>query len=111
MHDKESSTLPPESPAALRPGRARRLVFALVLFVGTSGAASAGKIVTTLGGIDADLKVAALAGLDLTQYAGREVSAAQARRLYERAPAQVAAALEPYSYYDADVTSELKETR
>ncbi len=110
MPDKESPTLPPGSPAALRPRRARRLVFALALFVGASGAASAGKIVTTLGGIDADLKVAALAGLDLTQYAGREVSAAQARRLYERAPAQIAAALEPYGYYDANVTGELKET-
>lgn len=108
MHDKESPTLPPESPAA--PRRARRLVFALALFVGASGAASAGKIVTTLGGIDADLKIAALAGLDLTQYADREVSAAQARRLYERAPAQIAAALEPYGYYEASVTGELRET-
>ncbi|GMV30507.1 MAG: hypothetical protein AMXMBFR59_26320 [Rhodanobacteraceae bacterium] len=71
---------------------------------------SAAKIVTTLGGVDGDLKIAALAGLDLTQYADRDVSAAQARRLYERAPAQIATALEPYGYYDAEVTGELKET-
>lgn len=81
-----------------------------LLFLAVTPAASAAKIVTTLGGIDGDLKIAALAGLDLTQYAGRDVSAAQARRLYERAPAQIATALEPYGYYDAEVTGELKET-
>lgn len=81
-----------------------------LLFLAVTPAASAAKIVTTLGGIDGDLKIAALAGLDLTQYAGRDVSAAQARRLYERASAQIATALEPYGYYDAEVTGELKET-
>ena len=110
MPDKESPTLPPEFPAAPSQRHLRRLVFVLALLAGTGGTAWAGKITTTLGGIDADLKVAALAGLDLTQYAGRDVSAAQARRLYERAPAQVAAALEPYGYYDATVSGELKET-
>ncbi|HVH32984.1 MAG TPA: autotransporter assembly complex family protein [Tahibacter sp.] len=110
MPDKESPTLPPEFSAASSQRHLRRLAFALALLAGTGGTAWAGKITTTLGGIDADLKIAALAGLDLTQYAGRDVSAAQARRLYERAPAQVAAALEPYGYYDATVSGELKET-
>jgi translocation and assembly module TamA len=89
--------------------RALRFVaFAALLALGAT--AEAARIVTTIGGIDGDLEIAALAGLDLTQYAGRDVSAAQARRLYERAPAQIATALEPYGYYDTSVTGELKET-
>lgn len=92
-----------------RPGRAfaARLLWLLLLGAGSVGAAT---ITTTVGGIEGELKLAALAGLDLNQYAGREVSAAQARRLYERAPQQITKALEPYGYYEASVTGELKET-
>ncbi|TDR41678.1 autotransporter secretion outer membrane protein TamA [Tahibacter aquaticus] len=103
---------PLSTPAASRPAAAIAHIAArtawLLLLCGTG--ASAATITTTVGGIDGELKLAALAGLDLNQYAGREVSAAQARRLYERAPAQIAAALEPYGYYDAKVSGDLKET-
>lgn len=108
MSDKDYPTSPPCSPAPPARRSARFAVAALLLLQGA--AAAAATITTTIGGIDGDLKIAALAGLDLNQYAGREVSAAQARRLYERAPAQIAAALEPYGYYDATVSGELKET-
>src|SRR6185312_972793 len=39
----------------------------------------------------------------------REVSDAQLRRLYERAPAQVKSSLEPYGYYEATVTGDLQQ--
>ena len=106
-----------EFPPPLRPLRTplrqrawRGVALTMLLLAFETSAVSAAKITTTLGGVDGDLKIAALAGLDLTQYADRDVSAAQARRLYERAPAQIATALEPYGYYEANVTGELKET-
>lgn len=109
MPDTESPTSPCRRHAL--PYRTQALRFAaLVTLLALGATAEAARIATTIGGIDGDLKTAALAGLDLTQYAGRDVSAAQARRLYERAPAQIAAALEPYGYYDASVTGELRET-
>jgi translocation and assembly module TamA len=103
---------PPLRPLRMPPRRRawRGVALTVLLLAFETSAASAAKIATTLGGIDGDLKIAALAGLDLTQYADRDVSAAQARRLYERAPAQIATALEPYGYYEANVTGELKET-
>lgn len=110
MSEKECSPPPRHSRTPPRRIAWPGVAMTALLFLAVTPAASAAKIVTTLGGIDGDLKIAALAGLDLTQYAGRDVSAAQARRLYERASAQIAAALEPYGYYDAEVTGELKET-
>ena len=59
-------------------------------------------------GVGEDLKGAVSAGVELSQYANRPVSDAQVRRLYERAPDQVRAALEPYGYYDATVQGELQ---
>lgn len=60
-------------------------------------------------GIDDPLKAAVISGVQLSQYATREVTAAQASRLYERAPDQVRAALQPYGYYDASVSGEIKQ--
>lgn len=108
MPDKDSPTSPFRRTLPYRTRALRYVALAALLALGAT--AEAARITTTVGGIDGDLKIAALAGLDLTQYAGRDVSAAQARRLYERAPAQIATALEPYGYYDASVTGELKET-
>ena len=61
----------------------------------------------TVAGVDDPLKAAVTAGVELSQYASREVSAAQVRRLVERAPAQAQTALQPYGYYDASVSSTL----
>jgi translocation and assembly module TamA len=63
----------------------------------------------TVDGVGDPLKAAAIAGVELSQYATREVSDAQVRRLYERAPDQVKSALEPYGYYDATVTGNLQQ--
>ena len=61
-------------------------------------------------GIDGEMKDAALSATGIAQYAKREVSAAQAHQLYARAPKQIAAALEPYGYYNATADGELQET-
>ena len=61
-------------------------------------------------GVGDPLKSAVRDGVELTQYARRPVSEAQIRRLYEEAPDQVRAALEPYGYYDASVQASLART-
>ena len=60
-------------------------------------------------GVADPLKSAVIAGTGLAQYATRQVSEAQVRRLYAQAPGQVKSSLEPYGYYDATVTGELQQ--
>jgi translocation and assembly module TamA len=60
-------------------------------------------------GVDDPLKAAVVAGVSLSQYANRDVSDAQVHRLYERANAQVATALQPYGYYDTHATGKLEQ--
>jgi len=61
-------------------------------------------------GVDDQLKAAVIAGVGLSQYASRDVSEAQVQRLYDRADAQVGAALQPYGYYEAHATGKLEKT-
>jgi translocation and assembly module TamA len=61
-------------------------------------------------GVDDPLKAAVTAGVSLSQYATRDVSEAQVQRLYDRADAQVATALQPYGYYEAHTTGKLEKT-
>jgi len=63
----------------------------------------------TVDGVDDPLKGAVVAGVGLSQYANREVSDAQLRRLYAHAPEQARTALQPYGYYDATVTGDIKQ--
>ena len=60
-------------------------------------------------GVDDPLKAAVIDHVELSQYATRNVTAAQATRLYQRAPAQAQLALRPYGYYDASVDGDLKQ--
>ena len=83
----------------------RRLNLLLALWL-PAFAAHAG-VQLTVTGVDDPLKAAVTAGVELSQYASREVSAAQIRRPVERAPAQAQTALQSYGYYDASVSSTL----
>ena len=69
----------------------------------------AGTLSVQIDGVDDELKPAVTAAAEIMQYDKREVSAAQARRLYDRAPEQVAKSLEAYGYYNAKTDGELKE--
>jgi translocation and assembly module TamA len=60
-------------------------------------------------GVDDTLKAAVVAGVELSQYANRDVSEAQARRLYARAAEQVRSSLQPYGYYDATIDGDLQQ--
>ncbi len=69
----------------------------------------AARVSVQLEGIDGELRTAALAALEISQYTNRDVSPAQARRLYRRAERQLQQALEPYGYFNAKVSGELSE--
>jgi len=60
-------------------------------------------------GVDDPLKAAVIAGVSLSQYAARDVSEAQVRRLYDRADTEVGNALRPYGYYDAHATGKFEQ--
>jgi translocation and assembly module TamA len=61
-------------------------------------------------GVDDAMKGAIVAGVELSQYATRDITAAQVRRLYEKAPDQVKGALVPYGFYEAQVDGDLQQT-
>lgn len=58
-------------------------------------------------GVDDPLKLAVTSGVDIAQYANREVTEAQVKRLYNQAIDQARSSLEPYGYYEAQVKGEL----
>lgn len=91
----------------MRRARRRPSLLLLPLLLLASQAHAGVRLVVV--GVEDPLKAAAIAGVELSQYATREVSDAQVRRLYERAPGQVKSALEPYGYYDASVTGGLQQ--
>ena len=94
-----------------RETRQRRIArLLLIAGLAAAGSAEAAHLTVQLDGVEGPLRDAALAGIELNQYAARDVTAAQAHRLYERAAAEIKSALEPYGYYHAEVTGELKET-
>lgn len=95
------------SPTSPDSRRARRV---LVLLLVLATPAWAGRIALQVEGVDGLLRDAVLGAVEVAQYAERDVSAAQARRLYERAADQARNALEPYGYYDVDVQGELQES-
>jgi translocation and assembly module TamA len=86
----------------------RRLSLLLLPALMLASPAHAG-VQLAVDGVDDPLKSAVVAAAELSQYAKREVSDAQIRRLYERAPEQVKTALQPYGYYDATVTGDLQQ--
>ena len=86
----------------------RRLILLAPLLLCLNSWAHAG-VQLTVDGVDDSLKGAVMAGVDLSQYATRDVSAAQIRRLVERAPAQTQSALEPYGYYNASISSDMQQ--
>jgi len=92
-------------PQRMRRSR-RRLCLLLLLLVPAWAHAGVQLVVD---GVEDPLKKAVVAGVDLSQYANRDASEAQVRRLYANADAQVKTALEPYGYYDASVTGKLEQ--
>ncbi|MFC3650484.1 autotransporter assembly complex family protein [Dyella humi] len=87
--------------------RIRRCLYLLPLLL--VPALSRAGVQLVVDGVDDPLKAAVVAGVSISQYAARDVSEAQVRRLYERADTEVGTALRPYGYYDAHATGKLEQ--
>lgn len=87
---------------------ARRLSLLLLLLLLLASQAHAG-VQLVVDGVEDPLKGAVISATELSQYATRDVSDAQVRRLYQHAPEQAKSGLEPYGYYDATVTGDLQQ--
>jgi translocation and assembly module TamA len=81
-----------------------------VLFALAPWAAHAANLTITIEGIKDELADAARANLTLQQYASRDVTPAQIRRLFNNSQQEIQAALEPYGYYNVSVQSTLQNT-
>jgi translocation and assembly module TamA len=75
-----------------------------------AGVASAAGLSVDLEGLPKELKDPVEAGLTLRNYANRDVTPAQVRRLFNNAEQEIKTALEPYGYYNAQVASSLQTT-
>ena len=75
-----------------------------------AGVASAAGLTVDLEGLPKELKEPVEAGLTLRNYANRDVTPAQIRRLFNTAEQEIKTALEPYGYYNAQVASSLQTT-
>ena len=73
-----------------------------------AGAALADRVTVTIRGIEDDMLESARANLELQQYVDRDVSAAQARRLFDRGKEQITRSLEPFGYYNPSVDGRLE---
>ncbi|MBS0557398.1 MAG: outer membrane protein assembly factor [Proteobacteria bacterium] len=72
--------------------------------------ALAGVLSVRIDGVDDPLKAAVVAAAEITQYQNKDITAAQAQRLYTNAGEQIDKALEAFGYYNAKTDGELKET-
>lgn len=79
--------------------------FAICLF---ATAAFADRIAVTINGLEEAMLESARANLELKQYEEREVSPAEARRLFDRGKEQIARSLEPFGYYNPSIEGRLE---
>lgn len=70
--------------------------------------ALADRVTVTIHGIEEQMLESARANLELRQYEDRDVSAAQARRLFDRGKDQIVRSLEPFGYYNPTVEGRLE---
>lgn len=102
----KSAMLPPAPSTGSSRAFARGFCSLLIL---ACGSAQAARIAAQIDGVDGLLKDAVATSVEINQYKDRDVSDAQARRLYERALAQAGKSLEAYGYFSVKVTGDLKE--
>jgi len=87
-----------------------RLASCLCLLLATvAGSAQAAHITAQVDGVDGLLKDAVDGSIEINQYKDRDVTDAQARRLYEHALAQAEKSLEAYGYFSVKVSGDLRQ--
>jgi translocation and assembly module TamA len=95
---------------AIPPGRRLLFRIAVLLALLAGPAVQAGQLTLRIDGVEGPLKAAVLAAGEIAQYDKKDVTAAQAKRLYDNAPEQIGKSLEAYGYFNAKTDGELKET-
>ncbi|MDY6946404.1 MAG: autotransporter assembly complex family protein [Pseudomonadota bacterium] len=70
--------------------------------------ALAARVTVTINGLEETMLESARANLELKQYEERDVSGAEARRLYDRGKEQLARSLEPFGYYNPRIEGRLE---
>jgi translocation and assembly module TamA len=70
--------------------------------------AFADRVTVTINGLEEDILESAGVNLELKQYEERDVSAAEARRLFDRGKEQIARSLEPFGYYNPTIEGRLE---
>ena len=78
------------------------------LCVFCTATALAERVTVTINGLEEDMLESARANLELKQYEERDVSAAQARRLFDRGKEQIVRSLEPFGFYNPSVEGRLE---
>ncbi|MFC4311502.1 autotransporter assembly complex family protein [Steroidobacter flavus] len=73
-----------------------------------SGTTLAERVTVTINGLEEQMLESARANLELKQYEERDVSAAQARRLFDRGKDQIVRSLEPFGFYNPTVEGRLE---
>src|SRR6185436_16309418 len=90
--------------------RARMPLWLVPVLLSLASVASAAGLTVNIEGLPKELKEAVEGQLTLRNYASRDVTPAQVRRLFNNAEAEIRTALEPYGYYNAQVASSLQTT-
>jgi translocation and assembly module TamA len=96
------------SPPRARNTASRLTRYGLLSLIATAPALAA-HLELQIDGVEGPLREAAIASAGMQDYTSRDVTSAQAHRLYDRAPKEIAAALEPYGYYNVTADGEFKE--
>jgi translocation and assembly module TamA len=96
-------------PTARRRARTARWLVP-VLLPWLAAVASAAELTVDIQGLPKEIKESVEANLSLRNYTERDVTPAQVRRLFNTAEAEIRKALEPFGYYNVEVSSTLETT-
>jgi translocation and assembly module TamA len=96
-------------PTARRRARTARWLVP-VLLPWLAAAAPAAELTINIEGLEKELKESVEANLSLRNYVGRDITPAQIRRLFNTAEEEIRRGLEPFGYYNVQVSSTLETT-
>jgi translocation and assembly module TamA len=89
----------------VRAGGCVRALIAYALLAAAS--AHAARVEIELDGLNEEMRDAVRASLELAEYQGRDISAAQLRSAFRESDLQIKRALEPFGFYDVNVEKQL----
>src|SRR5688572_16079474 len=90
------------------PARGMRALAMVLACLSCATTAFADRVTVTINGIEEEMLESARANLELEQYEERDVSPAEARRLFDRGKEQLTRSLEPFGYYNPSIEGRLE---